>query len=135
MQPNFNYTYFIETFPEYANINQSTLEMFWVDVDTYATPIISKLVTSKQSTYYYYAEAHFAELFVRGPGSVGIVEGSTQGTVTISTVVDKSNSIIFWNQTSWGQRIAQLIKMRGGFRIIQNNQCCNNELGVGYDQL
>jgi len=135
MQPAFNYTEFIAKFPQYANIPQATLEMFWVDVDTYATPIVSQLVANKQLQYYYYAEAHFAELSVRGVGSVGIVESSTQGTVTIGTVVDKSNALIFWNQTSWGQRIAQLIKMRGGFRIVQNNQCCNNQFGIGYDQL
>ena len=135
MIPSFDYDFFIEAFPQYATISEATLTMFWTDCDTYGTPIIGTLVTAKQSTYYYYAEAHFAELWVRGAGSVGIVESSSQGTVTIGTVVDKSNSLIFWNQTEWGQRIAMLIKMRGGFRIIPQAQTCNNWVFGGYDTL
>lgn len=135
MIPVFDSTAFLTLFPQYANIPLANLEMFWVDVDTYATPIINTLVVNKQLIYYFYAEAHFCEMWKRGAGSTGIVEASSQGTVSISTVVDKSNSLIFWNQTQWGQRIAKLIKMRGGFRIIPQQQSNCNILGVGYDTL
>lgn len=135
MIPTFDSVEFLTKFPQYSNIPTPTLEMFWIDCDTYATPIVQTLVVAKQLTYYYYAEAHFCELYKRGAGSVGIVESTSQGTVDVSLVVDKSNSLLFWNQTSWGQRIAMLIKMRGGFRIIPAAQNCTNQFGVGYDTI
>ncbi len=135
MIPTFDSVAFLALFPQYAAIPTATLNMFWVDADTYATPIINTLVSNKQLTYYFYAEAHFCEMWNRGAGSVGIVDNSSQGTVSIGTVVDKSNSLLFWNKTQWGQRIAKLIKMRGGFRIIpqQTDNC--NAWGIGYDTL
>lgn len=125
MIPAFDLATFRASYPQYSAVPDAVLTNLWNDVDTFATPIVNTLVADKQSYYYYVAEAHFAELWVRGPGSVGIVEASSQGTVSIGTVVDKSNSLIFWNQTAWGQRIAVLIKMRGGFKFIQQNDCCN----------
>ena len=133
--PIFDPVEFLAKFPQYSDISVPMLEMFWIDCDTYGTPIIKNLVPAKQLTYYYYAEAHFCELWKRGAGSTGIVESSSQGTVDIATVVDTSNALIFWNQTQWGQRIAMLIKMRGGFRIIPDAQKFNKHFGIGYDTI
>lgn len=135
MIPTFDSVAFLALFPQYAAIPTAALNMFWVDADTYATPIISTLVSNKQLTYYFYAEAHFCEMWNRGAGSVGIVDNSSQGTVSIGMVVDKSNSLLFWNQTQWGQRIAKLMKMRGGFRIIPQQADNCNVWGIGYDTL
>lgn len=116
--PTFDVTYFKEIYPMYASISDAILENLWNEVDVAGTPIISAVVDSKQSYYYYLVEAHLAELWNRGPGATGITSASTQGSVSITLEVDKSSSFLWWNQTSWGQKIVQLMKMRGGLKFI-----------------
>lgn len=116
--PSFNLTTFRTLYPMYTAVPDAVLTNFWTAVDTVGTPIVGTLAEAKQSYYYYLIEAHFAELWQRGPGANGIVNSSTQGTVSIGFEVDKANSFIWWNQTSWGAQIVQLIKMRGGFTFI-----------------
>ncbi len=116
--PIFDIVKFRAQYPMYFTISDATLEGLWIEVDTVGTPIISTLVLDKQEHYYYVVEAHLAELFQRGAGINGIINSATQGTVTATATVDNSNSLIWWNQTTWGAKIAQLIKMRGGFTFI-----------------
>ncbi len=116
--PIFDIVKFRSQYPMYFSISDATLEGLWIEVDTVGTPIISTLVIDKQEHYYYVVEAHLAELFQRGTGINGIINSATQGTVTATATVDNSNSLIWWNQTTWGAKIAQLIKMRGGFTFI-----------------
>lgn len=116
--PTFDLPTFRTLYPMYAAVPDVVLINFWVAVDTVGTPIVSELVDAKQSYYYYLIEAHFAELWQRGPGVNGITSSSTQGTVSIGFEVDKANTYIWWNQTSWGAQIVQIIKMIGGFTFI-----------------
>lgn len=117
--PSFVYATFITQYPMYAvNPTQAILTNLWNEVDTIGTPIISTLIQAKQEYYYYVVEAHLAELWLRGPGANGITSASQQDSVTVTFEIDKANSLLFWNQTSWGAKIAQLIKMRGGFTFI-----------------
>ena len=116
--PIFDIVKFRSQYPMYFSISDATLEGLWIEVDTVGTPIISTLVIDKQEHYYYVVEAHLAELFQRGSGINGIINSATQGTVTATATVDNSNSLIWWNQTTWGAKIAQLIKMHGGFTFI-----------------
>jgi hypothetical protein len=60
--------------------------------------------------------AHLAELEVRRAN--GVLSSSTQGTVTVGMEVDKGNIYLWFNQTRWGAKIAQLMKSYGGFRFI-----------------
>lgn len=123
MIPSFDYTLFITNYPMYATSpSQAILTNLWNEVAVVGSPIISIVATSAQSYYYYLVEAHLAELWNRGPGANGITSSSTQGTVSVGFEVDKSNSLIWWNQTEWGAKIAQLIKMRGGFNFICGGQ-------------
>lgn len=121
--PDFDYASFIDQYPMYALApSEAVLTNLWNEVDVVGTPIISSVVLSKQSYYYYVVLAHLAELWQRGPGATGITSASTQGTVSINFEVDKSPSLFWWNQTTWGQKIALLIKMRGGFTFIFGGQ-------------
>lgn len=116
--PNFDINYFRESYPMYSDISDTILTNLWTEVDVFGTPIISYLKPDKQTYYYYVVEAHLAELWKRGPGTNGIINSSTQGTVSASFTVEQTGSILWWNQTSWGAKIATLIKMLGGFRFI-----------------
>lgn len=116
--PTFDITTFRTQYPMYSGISDAILTDLWTEVDTVGTPIVGALVDGKQSYYYYVVEAHLAELWQRGPGVNGITSASNQDFVTVTFEVDKSNSLIWWNQTSWGAKIAQLIKMYGGFNFI-----------------
>ena len=121
--PAFNITLFRTQYPMYASISDAILANLWIEVDEVGTPIVSTLPFDKQEHYYYLVEAHLAELWDRGPGANGIVTEAEQGTVKAALFVDESNSLIWWNQTAWGAKIAYIIKMRGGFNSV--NTCDN----------
>ncbi len=117
--PSFDYATFIAQYPMYSTSpSQAVLTNLWTQVNVVGTPIIGCVPDASQSYYYYLVLAHLAELWLRGPGAVGIVSSSTQGTVSIGLEVPKSQGLIWWNQTQWGQQIAQIIMMRGGFTFI-----------------
>jgi hypothetical protein len=120
--PVFDVNYFKEIYPMFATMSDVILENLWEEVDVVGSPIISSVVDSKQSYYYYVVEAHLAELWNRGAGVTGIVSASTQGSVSVTLEVDKSSPFLFWNQTSFGQKIVQLMKMRGGLKFIYGGQ-------------
>lgn len=103
----------------YASIPDNILENFWIWADILGTPIISwQRTETKRTSLYYLVLAHLCELYKRGPGAVGMITTATEGTTTVGFEVNKSNSLIFWNQTSWGMIIALLMKRRGGFQFI-----------------
>jgi len=120
--PDFNIATFRDTYQMYYAIPDAILENLWQEVDVVGTPIIKKVVLTKQEYYYYVVEAHLAELWQRGPGSTGVTSASSQDSVSVTFEIDKSPSLIFWNQTAWGQKIALLIKMLGGFKFIYGGQ-------------
>lgn len=119
MIPSFDYSHFISIYPMYStNPSQAVLTNLWNDVDALGTPIVSTLVPTKQEYYYYVVEAHLAELWIRGAGVTGILTNTNQDSVSIALYTSKNEALLFWNQTAWGQKIAQLIQMRGTFTFI-----------------
>ena len=123
--PAFDIDYFRQFYPMYASISDDILTNLWTGADVFGTPIISYQPTADKQRYFYYVvEAHLAELYLRGPGATGITSSTSQGSVSIAFEVDKSNSLLFWNQTSWGMQIAYLMKKHGGFALIPGR--CNS---------
>lgn len=124
---SFDYSTFITQYPMYStNPSQAILTNLWNEVDVVGTPIITNVVPGKQSYYYYLVEAHLAELWNRGPGANGVTSASSQDSVSINFEIDKSNSLLWWNQTGWGAKIALLIKMRGSFTFIYGGKNYND---------
>lgn len=99
----------------YDSVSDLVLNDLWIEAITFGKPIILRL-TSNQLHYYYVMLAHLAELEIRRAN--GVLSSSSQGTVTVALEVDKSNIYLWYNQTQWGAKIAQLMKAFGGFRFI-----------------
>ena len=101
----------------YASTPDIVLNDLWIETITFGQPIVSRLrVDTIQLHYYYVMLAHLVELEIRRAN--GVLSSSTQGTVTVALEVDKSNIYLWYNQTQWGAKIAQLMKSYVGFRFI-----------------
>lgn len=121
--PVWDITTFRARYTMFSSISDAVLNDLWIEAVDFGKPIISRLNDdATQQHYYYVVEAHLAELERRG-GINGVLNSSTQGTVSAGFEVDKSNSLLWWNQTRWGAKIAQLIKSFGGFRFIPGYRC------------
>ena len=127
MIPAFDYPTFIAQYPMYATApTQAILTNLWNEVDAVGTPLIKILQPQFRDYYYYVVLAHLAELWQKGPLVNGVTTSANQDSAVVGLEVDKSNSLIWWNQTGWGAKIAQLIKSRGGFMFVYGGSNFND---------
>ena len=100
----------------YNNVSDLVLNNLWIEAIIFGKPIISKIINN-QLHYYYIMLAHLTELEIREAN--GVSSSGLQGSVTVKLEIDKSNIYLWYNQTQWGAKIAQLMKRFGGFRFIR----------------
>ena len=105
---------FRELYPQFNELDDTTLELLWQTQFVIATKIVSIVKSTKQIHWRFLVLAHLCQLQINNV--VGRLSQTTQGSVNVALQYDGTYQ--WWNQTIYGSQIATVYRMVGIARLI-----------------